>query len=98
MELVYKKNVKKDQSKKAEKYQCSNIKEITFYQEANNGTTGKYDHEMVGFIPKQHDNSPSLPTQGHHLNLYTQTAENICKKSLVFESQATGTFSQHQES
>ena len=78
MELVNKKNVKQDQSKKAEKYQCSNIKEITFYQEANNGTTGKYDNEMVGFIPKQYDNSSSLSTQGYHLKLYRQTAESLC--------------------
>ena len=87
MELVYKedakKNVKKHQSTKKEKYQYSNIKEITFYQDANNGTTGKYDQEIVDFIPMQHDSSSSLPTEDHHLKFYRQTVENFCNKSLI---------------
>ena len=35
--------------------------------------TGKYDHEIVDLMPKQHEGS--LPTQGHHLKLYRQRAE-----------------------
>ena len=27
--------------------------------------TGKYDHKIVNFMPKQHDSSTSLPTRGH---------------------------------
>ena len=74
LKLVYKedtkkKRSKKDQNTKTEKYQCSNIKEITVYQYANNSTTGKYDHEIVD-LPKQYDSSSSIPTQGHHLKLY----------------------------
>ena len=43
MELVYKedtkKNVKKHQTTNVEYYQYTNIKEITLYQDVNNGTT-----------------------------------------------------------
>ena len=31
--------------------------------------TGKYDHKIVNFMPKQHDSSTSLPTRGHQLKL-----------------------------
>ena len=34
--------------------------------------TGKYDYEIVDFMPKQHESSSSLPTRGHHLKLYRQ--------------------------
>ena len=54
---------------------AQSIKEFTFYQDASDGTTGKYDHEMVNFMPKQHDNS----------SVYRHTAENPGSKSLVFE-------------
>ena len=37
--------------------------------------TGKYDHKLVNFMPKQHDSSTSLPTRGHQLKLYRQRAE-----------------------
>ena len=37
--------------------------------------TGKYDHKIVNFMPKQHDSSTSLPTRGHQLKLYRQRAE-----------------------
>ena len=37
--------------------------------------TWKYDHKIVDFMPKQHDNSTSLHTQGHQLKLYRQRAE-----------------------
>ena len=57
--------------------------------------TGKYDHKLVNFMPKQHDSSTSLPTRGHQLKLYKQRAEkNLRNNSLVFESQAIGTVSQ----
>ena len=39
--------------------------------------TGKYDHKIVNFMPKQHDSSTSLPTRGHQLKLYRQRAENV---------------------
>ena len=45
--------------------------------------TGKYDYAIVDFMPKQHDSSSSLPTQGHHLKLYRQRAEkNLCNNFL----------------
>ena len=28
-----------------------------------------YHHEIVDYMPKQHDSCSSLPTQGHHLKL-----------------------------
>ena len=37
---------------------------------------GKYDYEIVDFMPKQHDNSSSLPTRGHHLKLYKSRKES----------------------
>ena len=37
--------------------------------------TGKYDHKIVNFMPKQHDSSTSLLTRGHQLKLYRQRAE-----------------------
>ena len=41
--------------------------------------TGKYDHKIVDFMPKHHDSSTSLPTLGHQLKFYRQTAEkNLC--------------------
>ena len=41
--------------------------------------TGKYDHKIVNFMPKQPDRNTSLPTQGHQLKLYRQRAEkNLC--------------------
>ena len=45
--------------------------------------TGKYDYEIVDFMPKQHESSSSLPTRGHHLKLYRQRAEkNLCNNFL----------------
>ena len=35
--------------------------------------TGKYDYEIVDFIPKQLHSSSSLPTEGHHLKLCRPT-------------------------
>ena len=41
--------------------------------------TGKYDYELVDFMPKQYESSSSLPTWGHYLKLYRQRAEkNLC--------------------
>ena len=56
--------------------------------------TGKYDHKIVNFKPKQHDSSTSLPTQGHQLKLYKGQRRTHRTISLVFESQAIGTVSQ----
>ena len=45
-------------------------------------TTGKYDCEIVDFMPKQHESSSSLPTRGHHLKLYRQRAEKNLRNFL----------------
>ena len=45
--------------------------------------TGKYDYEIVDFMPKQHDSSSSLPTRGHHLKLYRQRAEKNLYNSFL---------------
>ena len=45
--------------------------------------TGKYDYEIVDFMPKQHESSSSLPTQGNHLKLYRQrVGKNLCNSFL----------------
>ena len=44
-------------------------------------------------MPKQHESSSSLPTQGHHLKLYRQRAEKNLHSNFL-KSQATGTVSQ----
>ena len=44
--------------------------------------TGKYDHKLVDFMPKQHDSSTSLPTRGHQLKLYRQRAEKNLRNNL----------------
>ena len=51
-----------------------------------------YHHEIVDYMPKQHESSSSLPTQGHHLKLYRQRAEKILRNNFL-KSQATGTVS-----
>ena len=45
--------------------------------------TGKYDYELVDFMPKQHDSSSSLPTRGHHLKLYRQRAEKNLRNNFL---------------
>ena len=48
--------------------------------------TGKYDYEIVDFMPKQHESSSSLPTQGHNLKLYRQGREkNLCNNFLSLQ-------------
>ena len=55
--------------------------------------TEKYHHEIVDFMPKQHESSSSLSTQGHHLKLYKQTGEKNLRNNFL-NTQATGTVSQ----
>ena len=96
MELVY----KEDTQEKVERsnYKGKNIP-IQYRRlrgniiETYKLMTEKYHHEIVDFMPKQHESSLSLPTQGHHLKLYKQTGEKNLHNNFL-KSQATGTVSQ----
>ena len=96
MELVY----KEDTQEKVERsnYKGKNIP-IQYRRlrgniiEAYKLMTEKYHHKIVDFMPKQHESSSSLPTQGHHLKLYRQRAEKNLHNNFL-KSQATGTVSQ----
>ena len=78
MELVY----KKDTQEKVERsnYKGKNIP-IQYRRlrrniiETYKLMTEKYHHEIVDFMPKQHESSSSLSTQGHHLKLQTNRRE-----------------------
>ena len=88
MELVY----KEDTQEKVERsnYKGKNIP-IQYRRLRGDMTetcklmTGKYDHEIVDFMPKQHESSSSLPTQGHHLKLYRQRTEKNLQKYLSLQ-------------
>ena len=96
MELVY----KEDTQEKVERsnYKGKNIP-IQYRRlrrniiETYKLMTEKYHHEIVDFMPKQHESSSSLSTQGHHLKLYKQTGEKNLRNNFL-NTQATGTVSQ----
>ena len=95
MELVY----KEDTQEKVERsnYKGKNIPMEYRRLRGNIIETYKlmteiYHHQIVDYMPKQHESSSSLPTQGHHLKLYKQRAEKNLHNFL--KSQATGTVSQ----
>ena len=45
--------------------------------------TGKYDYEIVDFMPKQHESSSSLPTRGLYLKFYRQRAEKNLRNNFL---------------
>ena len=45
--------------------------------------TGKYDYEIVDFMPKQHESSSSLSTRGHYLKLYRQSVEKNLRNNFL---------------
>ena len=96
MELVY----KEDTQEKVERsnYKGKNIPMQYRRLRGNIIETYKlmteiYHHEIVDYMPKQHESSSSLPTQGHHLKLYRQRAEKNLRNNFL-KSRATGTVSQ----
>ena len=96
MELVY----KEDTQEKVERsnYKGKNIPMQYRRLRGNIIETYKlmteiYHHEIVDYMPKQHESSSSPPTQCHHLKLYRQRAEKNLRNNFL-KSQATGTVSQ----